>query len=155
MKENVTIGLRTVGEGLEVSMLRVGGMVRAVCPGVVSRCSVPLALGEGGALSGVWGLGAVSSVGGVKAPSGVGLVRALSGVGGSSSGGGSGTGGWYSSLADSAPVHLCEELLVGVQQVSGLPWWMSIVGTTLMTRTLVTLPLAAYQLVILSKVSLT
>ncbi|RVE67608.1 hypothetical protein OJAV_G00104740 [Oryzias javanicus] len=60
--------------------------------------------------------------------------------------------GWYGSLADSAPVHLCEDLLVSVQQLSGLPWWMSIIAATLTVRTAVTLPLAAYQLLIVSKV---
>lgn len=65
----------------------------------------------------------------------------------------SGAGGGYGSLSDSAPVHLCEQLLVGVQQVSGLPWWLSIGVATLSVRTLITLPLAAYQLVIVSKVS--
>lgn len=61
--------------------------------------------------------------------------------------------GWYGGLLDSAPVHLCEELLVGVQQASGLPWWLSIAVATLSVRTVVTLPLAAYQLVIYSRVS--
>ncbi|KAM6923504.1 cytochrome c oxidase assembly protein COX18, mitochondrial [Xenentodon cancila] len=78
--------------------------------------------------------------------------RTLSGVGGGSSGGGTGSAEWYNSLADSTPVHLCEEFLVGAQQVSGLPWWLSIVGATVSVRTLITLPLAAYQLLILSKV---
>uniref|UniRef100_A0A3Q1J655 Membrane insertase YidC/Oxa/ALB C-terminal domain-containing protein n=1 Tax=Anabas testudineus TaxID=64144 RepID=A0A3Q1J655_ANATE len=74
------------------------------------------------------------------------IVRTLSG------GPDPGVSGWYSDLADSAPVHLCEHLLVSVQQVSGLPWWLSIAVTTLSVRTLITLPLAAYQLVIISKV---
>ncbi|XP_024866848.1 cytochrome c oxidase assembly protein COX18, mitochondrial isoform X3 [Kryptolebias marmoratus] len=42
-------------------------------------------------------------------------VRSVSGVGGAS-----GAGGWYGSLSDSAPVHLCEHFLVGVQQVEAL-----------------------------------
>lgn len=61
--------------------------------------------------------------------------------------------GWYGSVAHSAPVHLAEDFLVHLQQVSGLPWWLSIVVGTLSIRTLVTLPLAAYQLVIISKVN--
>uniref|UniRef100_A0A7N8WWU7 Cytochrome c oxidase assembly factor COX18 n=1 Tax=Mastacembelus armatus TaxID=205130 RepID=A0A7N8WWU7_9TELE len=65
---------------------------------------------------------------------------------------GPGVSGWYSSLADSTPVHLCENFLVSVQQVSGLPWWLSIAVATVSVRTLITLPLAAYQLVIVSKV---
>ncbi|XP_061895980.1 cytochrome c oxidase assembly protein COX18, mitochondrial [Entelurus aequoreus] len=60
--------------------------------------------------------------------------------------------GWYHQVSHSAPVHLAEDFLVHVQQSSGLPWWLSIVVGTLSVRTLVTLPLAAYQLVILGKV---
>lgn len=63
------------------------------------------------------------------------------------------TPGWYNSLAESGPVHLCEQYLTGVQQLTGLPWWLSIVISTVMVRTLITLPLATYQLVIIAKVS--
>ncbi|KAM3866953.1 cytochrome c oxidase assembly protein COX18, mitochondrial [Diretmus argenteus] len=59
---------------------------------------------------------------------------------------------WYSSIADSAPVHLAEQAFVNVQQMTGLPWWLSIMFTTLTLRTLVTLPLAAYQIAIIAKV---
>uniref|UniRef100_A0A8D3CPX9 Cytochrome c oxidase assembly factor COX18 n=1 Tax=Scophthalmus maximus TaxID=52904 RepID=A0A8D3CPX9_SCOMX len=84
-------------------------------------------------------------------------VRTASGVSGGdvpadSGGFVTGSSGWYSGLADSAPVHLCEHFLVSVQQVCGLPWWLSIIAVTLSVRTLITLPLAAYQLVIISKV---
>lgn len=72
-------------------------------------------------------------------------VRALTGgVGGAE--------GWYGSLADSAPVHLCEQVLVGAQQVCGCPWWLSIAVTTLSVRSAITLPLAAYQLLIFARV---
>lgn len=74
-------------------------------------------------------------------------ARSVSGVGGDS-----GAGGLYNSLSHSGPVHLCEHFLVGVQQVSGLPWWLSVVMATVSVRTFITLPLAAYQLVIVSKV---
>ncbi|XP_071314727.1 cytochrome c oxidase assembly protein COX18, mitochondrial [Trachinotus anak] len=77
-------------------------------------------------------------------------VRTASGVGGGDVAGAS--AGWYNSLADSAPVHLCEHFLVSVQEMSGLPWWLSIVAATFSVRTVITLPLAAYQLVIISKV---
>ena len=63
----------------------------------------------------------------------------------------SGTG-WYESLADSTPVHLTEQLLISVHQTTGLPWWASIVCTTVALRTVVTLPLGAYQAVIIAKV---
>ncbi|XP_015226972.1 PREDICTED: mitochondrial inner membrane protein COX18 [Cyprinodon variegatus] len=72
-------------------------------------------------------------------------VRAASSVSGTS-------GGWYGGLADSAPVHLCENFLVSVQQGTGLPWWLSIAMATVSIRTFITLPLAAYQLIIIAKV---
>ncbi|XP_041845526.1 cytochrome c oxidase assembly protein COX18, mitochondrial [Melanotaenia boesemani] len=73
-------------------------------------------------------------------------------VSNSSAGDAAGGGWWYSSLSDSAPVHLCEYFLVSVQQVSGLPWWLSIMAATVTVRTVITLPLAAYQMIIISKV---
>ncbi|KAJ8397837.1 hypothetical protein AAFF_G00435260 [Aldrovandia affinis] len=60
--------------------------------------------------------------------------------------------GWYESVADSTPVHLTEQLLVSVQHATGLPWWASVICTTLAMRTVVTLPLGAYQMVIIAKV---
>lgn len=63
--------------------------------------------------------------------------------------------GWTASLWDAAPVHLCEGVLVGLQQASGLPWWLNIVVSTVLVRTVVTLPLAAYQMVVLARVSTT
>lgn len=60
--------------------------------------------------------------------------------------------GWYESIADSGPVHLTEQLLVFSQQATGLPWWASIIGTTLALRTAITLPLTVYQNIIIAKV---
>ncbi|KAI4891841.1 hypothetical protein NFI96_029007, partial [Prochilodus magdalenae] len=59
--------------------------------------------------------------------------------------------GWYESIADSGPVHLTEQLLVLSQQTTGLPWWASIICTTLALRTAITLPLAVYQTIIIAK----
>lgn len=59
---------------------------------------------------------------------------------------------WYESIADSTPVYLTEQLLVSTQQMTGLPWWASIVCTTLTLRTAITLPLGIYQSVIIAKV---
>uniref|UniRef100_A0A668UVX9 Membrane insertase YidC/Oxa/ALB C-terminal domain-containing protein n=1 Tax=Oreochromis aureus TaxID=47969 RepID=A0A668UVX9_OREAU len=124
-------------------MLSVGGSsrifslpVRGFCSVVIYRKSLPPVI--------------TSSPGNYLHRSGGGAhvsgVRALSG------GSSDAAGGWYSSLANSTPVHLCEQLLVSVQEASGLPWWFSICVATLSVRTLVTLPLAAYQLVVISKV---
>lgn len=64
----------------------------------------------------------------------------------------SGAGGWYEALATSAPVQGAEELLLGAHSVSGLPWWSTVLLTTVALRSVVTLPLAAYQHYILAKV---
>lgn len=60
--------------------------------------------------------------------------------------------GWYESVADSGPVHLTEQLLIFSQQSTGLPWWISIICTTLTLRTAITLPLSIYQNTIIGKV---
>uniref|UniRef100_A0A8C6S2M5 Cytochrome c oxidase assembly factor COX18 n=1 Tax=Neogobius melanostomus TaxID=47308 RepID=A0A8C6S2M5_9GOBI len=48
------------------------------------------------------------------------------------------------------PVHVAEQFLVGFQELSGAPWWLSIAAATLTVRSSVTLPLAAYQTVVAS-----
>lgn len=63
-----------------------------------------------------------------------------------------GAGGWYEALAASAPVAGAEAVLLGAHSASGLPWWGSILFTTVALRGAVTLPLAAYQHYILAKV---
>lgn len=114
-------------------MLSVGGLrvlqlpVRSICSAAFMRKSAPPA-----------------HTCGHRSP-----VRSVSGGG---SGGGDTAVGWYGSVAHSAPVHLAEDFLVHLQHVSGLPWWLSIAVGTLSVRTLITLPLAAYQMVIISKV---
>lgn len=62
------------------------------------------------------------------------------------------SGGWYEGLADSSGVHLMEQLLISTHDATGLPWWVTIVGTTAAMRTAITLPLGIYQSVIISKV---
>lgn len=77
-------------------------------------------------------------------------VRTL--ASGSGPGADPGNPSWYGGLVDSAPVHLCQQVLVNVQEATGLPWWLNIVIATLSVRTVITLPLAAYQLIVISKV---
>ncbi|XP_041064731.1 cytochrome c oxidase assembly protein COX18, mitochondrial isoform X1 [Carcharodon carcharias] len=60
--------------------------------------------------------------------------------------------GWYESFADSMPVHLTQDLLTHLQHATGLPWWASIICTTMTLRVTVTLPLAVYQMYIIAKV---
>uniref|UniRef100_A0A8C7HYF9 Uncharacterized protein n=1 Tax=Oncorhynchus kisutch TaxID=8019 RepID=A0A8C7HYF9_ONCKI len=59
--------------------------------------------------------------------------------------------GRYESIADSTLVHLTEQLLRSIHQNTGLPWWASTVCTTVALRTVVTLPLGTYKVVILAK----
>lgn len=101
-------------------------------------------------------LSGVGILSGVRTPPGFGSWPNLGVKWGtrSLSGGGAERGsGWSSSLWDAAPVHMCEEFLVGLQQASGFPWWLNIVVSTVLVRTVVTLPLAAYQMVVLARVS--
>lgn len=49
-------------------------------------------------------------------------------------------------------VHVAEQFLVGFQELSGASWWLSIATATLTIRSTVTLPLAAYQTVVLHRV---
>ncbi|XP_062054690.1 cytochrome c oxidase assembly protein COX18, mitochondrial isoform X2 [Lepus europaeus] len=63
-----------------------------------------------------------------------------------------GASGWYEALAASAPVRGAEEALLAAHAATGLPWWGSILLTTVALRGAVTLPLAAYQHYVLAKV---
>ncbi|XP_036783428.2 cytochrome c oxidase assembly protein COX18, mitochondrial isoform X3 [Manis pentadactyla] len=63
-----------------------------------------------------------------------------------------GAGSWYEALATSAPVQGTEQMLLCAHTATGLPWWGSILLTTVALRGAVTLPLAAYQHYILAKV---
>ncbi|XP_014643440.1 PREDICTED: mitochondrial inner membrane protein COX18 isoform X2 [Ceratotherium simum simum] len=63
-----------------------------------------------------------------------------------------GPSGWYEALATSAPVQGAEEVLLAAHTATGLPWWGTILLTTVALRGAVTLPLAAYQHYILAKV---
>ncbi|KAL3060945.1 hypothetical protein OYC64_009204 [Pagothenia borchgrevinki] len=106
-------------------------------------------------LSGLWTLSGVRRLSGGPdgvpdgVPGGVGVSEGVPDAVGVSGGV---PPGCYSSLSDSALVHLVEHFLLTVQQVGGLPWWLSIVVATLSVRTAVTLPLAAYQTVVLARV---
>lgn len=60
--------------------------------------------------------------------------------------------GVYAKMADSAPVHLAESVLISLQEVTGLPWWANILCATVALRTTVTFPLMIYQAYILAKV---
>ncbi|KAJ8979575.1 hypothetical protein NQ317_019150 [Molorchus minor] len=59
--------------------------------------------------------------------------------------------GIFKTLSESTPVEYAQKLLLVTHDYTGLPWWASIVCTTVLLRTCVTLPLAVYQYYILAK----
>lgn len=58
---------------------------------------------------------------------------------------------FFKYLSDSTPVETAQNYLVTFHDISGLPWWGSIILSTIMIRTLITLPLAVYQHYIMAK----
>ncbi|KAL0104427.1 hypothetical protein PUN28_017275 [Cardiocondyla obscurior] len=59
--------------------------------------------------------------------------------------------GIFKVISESAPVKVAQDSLLFMHDYTGLPWWLVIVLTTVMIRTVVTLPLSFYQLYILAK----
>uniref|UniRef100_A0A182KAL1 Membrane insertase YidC/Oxa/ALB C-terminal domain-containing protein n=1 Tax=Anopheles christyi TaxID=43041 RepID=A0A182KAL1_9DIPT len=59
--------------------------------------------------------------------------------------------GIWQSLSQSAPVAYVQHEMINLHDFTGLPWWATIVLTTVGLRTLVTLPLAVYQNKILTR----
>uniref|UniRef100_A0A182RRV0 Membrane insertase YidC/Oxa/ALB C-terminal domain-containing protein n=1 Tax=Anopheles funestus TaxID=62324 RepID=A0A182RRV0_ANOFN len=53
--------------------------------------------------------------------------------------------GIWQSLSHSAPVAYMQHGIINLHDLTGLPWWATIILTTVSLRTLVTLPLAVYQ----------
>ncbi|KAF5276999.1 hypothetical protein FQR65_LT16078 [Abscondita terminalis] len=60
--------------------------------------------------------------------------------------------GIFRTISESAPVEYLQKFVVGIHDVTGLPWWATIVCTTVFLRSTVTVPLAIYQQYILAKV---
>lgn len=52
---------------------------------------------------------------------------------------------FFTMVSNSAPVHHFQEHLVLLHDLSGLPWWATIVVSTVALRTVITLPLAIYS----------
>lgn len=59
--------------------------------------------------------------------------------------------GIFKSISESAPVDLFQTCMVTIHDTAGLPWWATIICTTIALRTIITLPLAMYQNYILAK----
>nr|CAH7739754.1 unnamed protein product [Callosobruchus chinensis] len=60
--------------------------------------------------------------------------------------------GIFKTLSESTPVEYVQKFLLTFHDTTGLPWWATIICTTVLLRTCVTLPLAAYQYYILAKI---
>lgn len=52
---------------------------------------------------------------------------------------------FFATLSNSAPVHHFQEHLVLLHDLTGIPWWATIVLSTVALRTIITLPLAIYS----------
>lgn len=52
---------------------------------------------------------------------------------------------FFTTVSNSAPVHHFQEHLVLLHDITGLPWWATIVLSTVALRTVITLPLAIYS----------
>lgn len=59
--------------------------------------------------------------------------------------------GFFKWLSESTPVEYTQHFLLSVHDMTGLPWWATIICATVLLRTTVTLPLAIYQYYILAK----
>lgn len=59
--------------------------------------------------------------------------------------------GIFKTVSESTPVEFLKTCLVTMHDTSGLPWWATIVCTTIALRTIITLPFAVYQNYILAK----
>uniref|UniRef100_UPI00358E3683 cytochrome c oxidase assembly protein COX18, mitochondrial isoform X1 n=2 Tax=Myxine glutinosa TaxID=7769 RepID=UPI00358E3683 len=59
---------------------------------------------------------------------------------------------WLEELSTSPPVVFIENTLVSLHDLSGLPWWATVVTGTVITRVVLTAPLAVYQNYIINKV---
>ncbi|XP_056648698.1 cytochrome c oxidase assembly protein COX18, mitochondrial isoform X1 [Diorhabda sublineata] len=59
--------------------------------------------------------------------------------------------GIFKWISESTPVEYLQNFLLTMHDTTGLPWWATIVCTTVLLRTCVTLPLAVYQNYILAK----
>lgn len=57
-------------------------------------------------------------------------------------------------ISGSPPVAVCQQGLIQLHELTGLPWWATIVLNTVLLRTVITFPLAIYQNKILARLEL-
>lgn len=60
----------------------------------------------------------------------------------------------WQSISNSTPVHYFQQGLVQMHDITGLPWWATVILSTVLLRTVVTLPFAIYQNKISAKIEL-
>ncbi|KAK5640170.1 hypothetical protein RI129_010981 [Pyrocoelia pectoralis] len=60
--------------------------------------------------------------------------------------------GIFRIISESTPVEYLQKFVINVHDTTGLPWWATIVCTTVFLRSTITVPLALYQHYILAKV---
>lgn len=60
----------------------------------------------------------------------------------------------WQSISNSTPVHYFQQGLVQMHDITGLPWWATVILSTVLLRTVVTLPFAIYQNKISARIEL-
>lgn len=60
----------------------------------------------------------------------------------------------WQSISNSTPVHYFQQGLIQVHDITGLPWWATVIISTIFLRTVVTLPFAIYQNKISARIEL-
>ncbi|KAK4873336.1 hypothetical protein RN001_015365 [Aquatica leii] len=60
--------------------------------------------------------------------------------------------GLFRLISESTPVDYLQKFIISVHDTTGLPWWATIICTTIFLRSTVTVPLAIYQNYIIAKV---
>ncbi|KAL1517796.1 hypothetical protein ABEB36_001520 [Hypothenemus hampei] len=59
--------------------------------------------------------------------------------------------GIFKILSESTPVEYCQKFLLQVHDLTGLSWWANIIVSTIIVRSVVTLPVAVYQQIIVAR----
>lgn len=52
---------------------------------------------------------------------------------------------WFMALSNSTPVAYAQQFVISCHEITGTPWWASIILSAVVLRLAVTLPLTAYQ----------
>lgn len=52
---------------------------------------------------------------------------------------------WFVTLSNSTPVSYAQQFVISFHEITGTPWWATIMLSAVTLRLVITLPLAAYQ----------